>query len=273
MLSCRSVNDSMRSRSWASRTGTHLSIYMVLHMSYNFLRTGIDCGSTERSSGNYGIYDGYALLAWKNTREMDFRYRRVFSSATAFLSLWWRNICGYEIDQLRHGPRVSRTSSLQPTFVLDFLHDGKGLCFLFFLSHYLARPFKSDQTGWLDFLSLSHPKDSGVLFTFDDTLVFNDCITGWVNIPRMGLGGLSNQSPGLGTVKRFLFLFLSLWSNWTVPLVAIKRGWDGFEIDQHKDFPYLRLRRKNWHSLHFDLCFLTLEVRQIVVDNFRNGSL
>jgi len=67
------------------------------------------------------------------------------------------------LDRLRHGTWASRTSSLQPTFVLDFLHDGKGLCFLFFLSHYLARPYDSEQTRWLDFLFFSHPKDSGVL--------------------------------------------------------------------------------------------------------------
>jgi hypothetical protein len=76
------------------------------------------------------------------------------------------------------------------------LHDGKGLCFLFFLSHYLARPFKSKRIGWLDFLFLSHAKDSGVLFTFDDTLVFmiaswdgliiRECDWGGYQINRLG---------------------------------------------------------------------------------------
>ena len=44
--------------------------------------------------------------------------------------------------------------------------------------------------GWASssFSSL-HPKDSGVLVTFDDTLVFNDCIMEWVNIPSNGIGG------------------------------------------------------------------------------------
>ena len=54
--------------------------------------------------------------------------------------------------------------------------------------------FSSEQTGWLASSSFSslHPTDSGVLVTFDDTLVFNECIMEWVNIPSNGIWGLSN---------------------------------------------------------------------------------
>jgi hypothetical protein len=53
-------------------------------------------------------------------------------------------------------------------------------------------------------------------FTFDGTLVFNDCMER-VNIPRWD--GVYNV--GAGTVKRFLFLL----TRTHVPIVAIKRGW------------------------------------------------
>jgi hypothetical protein len=66
--------------------------------------------------------------------------------------------------------------------------------------------------GWASssFSSL-HPKDSGVLVTFDDTLVFNDCIMEWVNIPSTGIwGGIKcNRLGKWGTVKRFLFFAFS----------------------------------------------------------------
>jgi hypothetical protein len=79
-----------------------------------------------------------------------------------------------------------------------------GFCFLFILVP-LCAPFGSEQTwvAGLPFFSSLHPKDSGVLVTFDDTLVFNDCIMEWVNIPSKwdsvgvrGIGGSTMQSPG-----------------------------------------------------------------------------
>jgi hypothetical protein len=93
---------------------------MVLHTSTSFLRTGIDCGSTERSGGTYGIYDGYALLVWKNTRQMKVSLQTTFQFSNGIPQSLMAKYLWIRLDRLRHGPRVSRTSSLQPTFVLDF---------------------------------------------------------------------------------------------------------------------------------------------------------
>lgn len=58
---------------------------------------------------------------------------------------------------------------------LDFLHDGNGrLLLLFFLLHY-RRSFESEQMGgWTSVFSTSQRFRR--TFTFDDTLVFNDCM-------------------------------------------------------------------------------------------------
>lgn len=76
-------------------------------------------------------------------------------------------------------------SPSRPSFFrFFFLHDRTEPLLSILLVSLFGDPFDSGQTdGWLDFLFL-HLTDSGVL-TFDDTLVFNDCME-WVNIPRWG---------------------------------------------------------------------------------------
>jgi hypothetical protein len=73
------------------------------------------------------------------------------------------------------------------------------VCFLFFLLHY-RRSFESEQMGgWTSVFSTSQRFRR--TFTFDDTLVFNDCME-WVNIPRwdgyrLGWHGQKIQFPFL----------------------------------------------------------------------------
>jgi len=172
---------------------------------------------------------GLEEYPWDGT----FSFRRVFSSAAAFLSFSWRNICGYDSIDFAMDCGFREHSSLQPDFVLDFFSAWRNRPLLsILLVPLFGAPFSSEQTGWLDFLFFSslHPKDSGVLCSiWHGMLVFNDCIMEWVNIPSNGvLGGYQMQPPGQmghGQKIPFRFLFLSLWSAWTRPLVAIKRGW------------------------------------------------
>jgi len=141
----------------------------------------------------------------------DFRYRRVFQFSNGIPQSLMAKYLWIRYDRFR--PWTTGFENLFSSTDLCFRFFcmmERASCFLFFLSHYLARLLGSEQTGRLDFLFSSSQRFRRT-FTFDDTLVFNDCIMEWVNIPRMGLGGLSNQSPRLGTIKRFLFIFLSLW--------------------------------------------------------------
>jgi len=129
------------------------------------LRTRIDCGSTERYGGINGIYDGYALLVWKNTREMEFSLQTSFRFNNGIPRSLMAKYSWTRLDRLRHGSRVSKDlfPSTELCFRL-FLHDGMGLCFLFFLSHYLARLFRQ-RADWVAGLPFSlHPKDPGVLY-------------------------------------------------------------------------------------------------------------
>ena len=133
-------------------------------------------------------------------------------------------------------------SSLQPDFVLDFLHDGMAFCFLFFLFHYLACPFRIESRlgGWTSFF-LSTSQRLRRTSTFDDALALNDCIMEWVNIPSNGTGGWNHQMQSRGQTGRgqkIPFLFLSefmVQRNRCHPWLLKRIGWFW---DQQKDFPY-----------------------------------
>lgn len=137
---------------------------------------------------------------------------------------------GRELNPLGHGSWFGWTFSHSTNlFRLFFLHLGLGFCFLFFLCLTFGAPFDSEQMdGWLDFLFLYIPKIQAY-FTFDGTLVFNDCME-WVNF---ALGGGGRDRLVWHGQKIPFPLPRSI-----VPLVAIKRGTWLAEII--KDFPYMR---------------------------------
>ncbi|KAL2067921.1 hypothetical protein VTL71DRAFT_16019 [Oculimacula yallundae] len=107
------------------------------------------------------------------------------------------------LDRLVHGFWLfDQTSLFDETHFLDFLHDGNGLCFLFFLSDYWRSSFDSEQMDWaagLPLFSSTTSQDSGVRYICG-TFVFYDCMA-WIYL-RWGAIAWS------GTVKRFLFLSL-----------------------------------------------------------------
>ena len=145
------------------------------------------------------------------------------SSMTDFL---W-----HDLIDLTMGIWVSVNLSLRRTSFLDFLHDGNGLAFLFFLSNYW-RLFPRRADWWLDFLFLYIPKIQAYLHLMTrlhwNGLIFRDgVVIAWA-----------------GTVKRFIFLFSDQLCH---SLVAIKRvGW--FQRSS-KTF-ILETDTQNLHSLH-----------------------
>ena len=224
----------------AARVGNHLIIYMALVYRFADRNWLWKYGSiTARNTG----YEWLCITAWKNTREMELSFQATFHfnntiprSLMAENNLWINSIdvamdCGFR-----------EHSSLHPDFVLDFLHDGMAFCFLFFLFHYLACPFRIESRlgGWTSFfLSTSHRLRR--TSTFDDALASNDCIMEWVNIPSNGTGGWNHQMQSRGQMGRgqkIPFLFLSefmVQRNRCHPWLLKRIGWFW---DQQKDFPY-----------------------------------
>jgi len=200
MLSCRSTNDSMRScLFWASRIGNHLIIYMALVYTFadrNWL------WKYEKIGRDLRDMNGYALLVWKNTREMEPFRSDEFSVQQRHSSV---SHGGISVDTTRStSPWIAgfESSSLQPDFVLDFFFCMTEWAFAFdsYCPTIWRALFSSEQTGWLDFLFFSplHPKDSGVLVTFDTTrLCSMIAYMGWVNIPSNGVWG-ANKCNRLG---------------------------------------------------------------------------
>ena len=106
-----------------------------------------------------------------------------------------------------------------------------GLCFLFFLSHYLAPLSIASRWigGWTSFFSTTQRFRRTLHLMI--TLVFNDCME-WIIIPQW-------DGYHLGWYGQKISFPLP---KSTVPLVAIKRGW--LDAEDMQDFPYLRLRLK-----------------------------
>lgn len=160
-------------------------------------------------------YDGYALLVWKNTREVEFSSRRVFSTATAFLGHSWRNICGYD------------SIDLAMDCDLRELFPSTGLCFRFFFCMtegafafdsscptIWRAPFSvaSRLGGWLPLHSpLYIPQIQAYLLHLTTRLC--SMIASWNGLifRRLGIGGVikCNHLGKWGTVKRFLFFAFS----------------------------------------------------------------
>jgi hypothetical protein len=95
--------------------------------------------------------------------------------------------------------------------------------------------FDSEQTGWLDFLFFSTSQRFRRTSTFDDTLVFNECIMEWVNIPRTGLGG-SKSIAWAGRGQKIPFPLFCVCGQLNCAISGYQKWLAGFEIDQHKDF-------------------------------------
>jgi hypothetical protein len=148
MLSCRSINDSMRSCFWASRIGNHLIIYMALvytSADRNWLWKYGKLGRDLRDMTVMRSWFGRIPARW-NFRSDEFSVQQRHSSVS------------------HGGISVDRTRSTSPWRFRE-LFPSNTLCFRFFFCMtewtfafdsscptIWRAPFSSEQTGWLDFL-------------------------------------------------------------------------------------------------------------------------
>lgn len=179
-------------------------------------------------------HDGYALLVWKNTREMEFSLK---TSALFSSGIFWSPMASFpwtRVDRLATDHGFDEPFPIRRTDLRLFLHAGTGpLLSILLVFHYSAPLSIANRWmgGWTSFFSTSQRFRR--TSTFDGTLVFNDCME-WVNIPRWGVYRLG----GHGQKIRFPFILVTAQM---CPIVAIKRGLAG--RDQQR-FPYSGLRLK-----------------------------